>query len=442
MADVLLAHSYHLPYDRKQVRKMQPYPPLGTLYAAGVLRQGGISVAVFDAMLEEPGPGFQEALKVHRPKIVAIFEDDFNFLTKMCLTRMREVAWQMIAEARSAGARVVVHGSDATDHALEYLRQGCEVIVTGEAEHALLDIVEAMSSGGDPSRLPGVVWLKRALGKETLGRQPRLSPRKFEGFPLPARDLINVERYREAWLAAHGRFSMNLIASRGCPFQCNWCAKPIFGDSYHLRAAGEVAQEVLVLKNLYAADHLWFADDIFALNRHWVREFANAVEELRCAVPFKIQARADLLTKETVEALRRAGCAEVWMGTESGSQRILDAMEKGIRVEQIRQARENLRRHGIRACMFLQFGYLGEEWEDIESTIRLVRDTKPDDIGVSVSYPMPNTRFHRIVNAKLMEQENWSDSGDLAKMFHGQLPSDLYRALADALHLEVTQSAL
>jgi radical SAM superfamily enzyme YgiQ (UPF0313 family) len=129
------------------------------------------------------------------------------------------------------------------------------------------------------------------------------------------------------------------------------------------------------------------------------------------------------------------------MGAESGSQRILDAMEKGVRVEQIRQARENLRRHGVRACMFLQFGYMGEEWEDIESTIRLVRDTKPDDIGVSVSYPMPNTRFHQIVKTQLGAKANWSDSGDLSTMFDGQLPSELYRALADALHLEVKQSA-
>ena len=437
MADVLLAHSYHLPYDRKQIRKMQPYAPLGTLYAAGVLRQEGISVAVFDAMLEEPGPGFQEALRVHRPKIVAIFEDDFNFLTKMCLTRMREVAWQMIAQARSAGARVVVHGSDATDHALEYLRQGCEFIVTGEAEHALLHIVEAMSNGGDPSRLPGVVWLKRSLGRETLGRQPRLSPGKFEGFPLPARDLINVERYREAWLAAHGRFSMNLIASRGCPFQCNWCAKPIFGDSYHLRPAGEVAQEMLVLKNVYRADHLWFADDIFALNRHWVLEFRNAVEELRCAVPFKIQARADLLTKETVEALRRSGCAEVWIGVESGSQKILDAMEKGLRVEEVIAARENLKREGIRACYFLQFGYPGESWQDIEKTVSLVRGTHPDDIGISFSYPLPGTRFYERVRQQLGAKRNWSDSDDLCVMFKGAYKDEFYRNIRDALHAEV-----
>ncbi|HMD39993.1 MAG TPA: radical SAM protein [Candidatus Acidoferrum sp.] len=437
MADVLLAHSYHLPYDRKQVRKMQPYPPLGTLYAAGVLRQEGISVAVFDAMLEEPGPGFQEALRLHRPKIVAIFEDDFNFLTKMCLTRMREVAWQMISQARSAGARVVVHGSDATDHSLEYLRQGCEFILTGESEYALLHVVQAMSNGGDPSRVPGVVWVKRSLGKETLDRQPRLSPRNVECFPLPARDLINIDKYREAWHSAHGRFSMNLIASRGCPFRCNWCAKPIFGDTYHLRPAHEVAAEMLVLKNAYGADHLWFADDIFALNRHWVHEFASAVEELRCAVPFKIQARADLLTWETVEALRRAGCAEVWMGVESGSQKVLDAMEKGLKVEEVIAARENLKRHGIRACYFLQFGYPGELWQDLQSTVSLVRATRPDDIGISFSYPLPGTRFYERVKQQLGAKENWSDSDDLCVMFKGAYKDEFYRDIRDALHAEV-----
>ena len=202
-----------------------------------------------------------------------------------------------------------------------------------------------------------------------------------------------------------------------------------------------VAAEMACVKDLFRPDQLWFADDIFGLSAKWTREFAAQVEQRQAHIPFRMQSRCDLMTRDTVEALARAGCVEVWMGAESGSQRILDAMEKGIRVEQIRQARENLRRHGIRACMFLQFGYLGEEWQDIESTIRLVRDTKPDDIGVSVSYPMPNTRFHQIVKAQLGAKDNWSDSGDLATMFQGQLPAEFYRALADALHLEVAQSA-
>ena len=125
------------------------------------------------------------------------------------------------------------------------------------------------------------------------------------------------------------------------------------------------------------------------------------------------------------------------MGAESGSQSVLDAMEKGVSVEQIYRARENLRRYGIRACYFLQFGYPGETWDDIQNTIRLVRETQPDDIGVSVAYPLPGTKFYDRVAAQLGPKQNWADSDDLAMMFQGAYGSEFYRALRDALHLEV-----
>ncbi|MFI5096458.1 MAG: B12-binding domain-containing radical SAM protein [Candidatus Acidiferrales bacterium] len=437
MAEVLLTHSYHLPYDRKQARKMEPYPPLGTLYAAGLLRANGRPVAVFDTMLQEPQAGFRDALKQHRPRIVAIYEDDFNFLTKMCLTRMREVAWQMIETAREWGAQVVVHGSDATDRAGEYLRHGCDYVLEGEAEYTLLHVVNAMVGGGDARSIPGVKWLKRGVTGETVEASPRRATHASAKLPLPARDLIDVSLYRTSWKSAQRAFSMNLIASRGCPFRCNWCAKPIFGDAYQLRPAAEVAQEMKLLKETHGAEHLWFADDIFGLNRHWVKEFALCVEEQHCAVPFKIQARADLMTKEIAQALRRAGCAEVWMGAESGSQKVLDAMEKGLRVEEVIAAREHLKREGIRACYFLQLGYPGEQWEDIQKTIALVRETRPDDVGVSFSYPLPNTRFYERVKKQLGAKQNWSDSEDLCVMFKGAYTDRLYRAVRDALHAEV-----
>ena len=132
MADVLLTHSYHLPYDSKQMRKMQPYPPLGTLYAASALRARGMSVAVFDSMLVEPTVHFARALEIHQPRIVAVYEDDFNFLSKMCLTRMREVAAEIAQSARSTGAITIVHGSDATDNPTLFLAAGFQYVLSGE----------------------------------------------------------------------------------------------------------------------------------------------------------------------------------------------------------------------------------------------------------------------------------------------------------------------
>jgi anaerobic magnesium-protoporphyrin IX monomethyl ester cyclase len=438
VTDVLLTHSYHLPYDRKQAQKMEPYPPLGTLYAAGYLRANGISVALFDSMLEPPEDGLQRALRLHKPKIVAIYEDDFNFLTKMCLTRMRELAWQMISIAHQHNAQVIVHGSDATDHAREFLEHGAECVLQGEAEYSLLDAVKALLSGQSVANIPGVNCLGRGGSLGSLQRIPRTISRGTSALPLPARDLIDMSTYRKTWKDAHGTFSLNLVASRGCPFRCNWCAKPIFGDSYQARPAEDVASEMRLLKEVYGAERLWFADDIFGLNRHWLEEFAQAVEAYGCAVPFKIQARADLLTRDSASALKRAGCAEVWMGVESGSQKILDAMDKGLFVEEVISAREHLKSEGIRACYFLQLGYPGESWEDIQKTIALVRRTRPDDIGVSFAYPLPNTRFYTRVREQLGAKQNWADSEDLCVMFKGTYTDRFYRAIRDALHAEVT----
>jgi radical SAM superfamily enzyme YgiQ (UPF0313 family) len=438
MADVLLTHSYHLYYDRKQVRKMQPYPPLGTLYAASLLRSKGISVAVFDTMLNDPEAQFRAALREHCPQIVVVFEDNFNFLSKMCLTRMREVAYHILETSRQAGATVLANGSDASDHALDYLQRGFRCVLLGEAEWTLLEAVSHLLKGEDDAleSVAGLAYLEKETGK-LVKTEHRGLMRNLDHLPFPARDLIDTNQYRSAWKAAHGYFSLNIVASRGCPYRCNWCAKPIYGDSFSVRAAAAVAEEMRQMKYEFGADHLWFADDIFGLRPKWVRELAAAVENLDAAIPFKMQSRVDLMTSDYVSALRRAGCAEVWMGAESGSQKILDSMDKGTRVDQIAEARENLRREGIRACYFLQFGYPGETWKDIQDTIRLVRDSRPDDIGVSVSYPLPGTKFFDRVQAQLGEKTNWSDSEDLSMMFQGAYTNEFYRALHDALHAQV-----
>ena len=438
MADVLLTHSYHLYYDRKQTRKMRPYPPLGTLYAAALLRSAGLSVAVFDTMLNDPEQGFQAALDKHHPRVVVVYEDNFNFLTKMCLTRMREVAYHILEVSRRAGATVLVNGSDASDHALDYLRKGFRCVLLGEAEWTLLEAAQQILRGDDRglARIPGLAYLdeETATLVETTDR-PLV--RNLDLLSFPARDLIDLDQYRTAWKASQGYFSLNIVASRGCPYRCNWCAKPIYGDSFAVRSARTVAEEMRQLKCDFGAEHHWFADDIFGLRAKWVRELAVEVERLGAAVPFKMQSRVDLMTLDTVRALRRAGCAEVWLGVESGSQRILDAMDKGTRVEQIAKARDNLRSEGIRACYFLQFGYQGEAWEDIQKTVNLVRNTRPDDIGVSVSYPLPGTKFFDQVHSQLSDKTNWSDSEDLSMMFQGAYTDEFYRALHNALHAQV-----
>lgn len=438
MIDVLLTHSYHLYYDRKQVRKMQPYPPLGTLYAASLLREKGYSVALFDSMLESPEQGFAEAVARTQPRIVAIYEDNFNFLSKMCLNRMRQIAFGMIDTARASGATVVVNGSDASDHSAAYLERGASYVLLGEAEWTLLDLVHALAGRSDreADEIPGLAYSDRS-GSPIVRTTSRTMTKSLDLLPLPARDLVDIGRYKTAWKKAHGFFALNLVASRGCPYKCNWCAKPIYGNSFNVRSPECVATEMLELRDRFGADYLWFADDLFGIREDWVQELVSHVEQKQAVVPFKMQSRVDLMQEDTVRALKRAGCAEVWMGVESGSQKILDAMDKGTRVSQVESANERLKSSGIRSCYFLQFGYPGETWNDIERTIRLVRETRPDDIGVSVSYPLPGTGFYERVREQLGPKTHWEDSEDLTMMFKGAYKSELYRALHDALHTEV-----
>ena len=436
---LLFAHSYYLGYDEKQSRKMKPYPPLGTLIAAALVRERGHEVALFDAMLAPGVEAFEAMLDDVRPSIVALLEDNFNFLTKMCTLRMRRAALDMIAAARARGCRVVVNGSDATDRPETYLEAGAHAVIIGEPELPLCDLLEAW--GADPGAELGEIRglaLRPAAGDSGARRTgARAGLKDLDALPFPAWDLVDVERYRGAWTAAHGRMSWNMVTSRGCPFGCNWCAKPIFGRRYAQRSPASAAEELSRLREQVRPDHVWFADDIFGITAGWIESFAAEVTRRGARTPFTMQSRVNLMKPVTVAALREAGAEEVWMGVESGSQKILDGMDKGSRVEEARSATRALKAEGIRSAWFLQLGYLGEEWEDILLTRDLVREERPDEIGVSVSYPLPGTRFYEMVREQVGRKQNWEDTDDLAMLFRGTYASDFYRTVRDLLHAEV-----
>ena len=437
---VLLGQSYYLRFDPKLHAAMQPYPPLGTLYAASWLRERGYEVGLFDAMLEPDETGWTAALEREQPRFAVLFEDNFNYLSKMCLLRMREAAFRMIDAARARGATTIVCGSDATDNAARYLEHGADFVVVGEGELTLTDLLDRLTGrasgadAADPCDLPGLAW--RAADGTVADTGRRDNMKDLDGLPFPAWDLVDVDRYRRAW-ARHGRFSMNVATTRGCPFHCNWCAKPIWGQRYAVRSPDNVAAEVAWLRQTYRPDHISFVDDIFGLKPGWTAAYAEAARARGAITPFKCLSRADLLLREgEVDALAAAGAETVWMGAESGAQSVLDAMEKGTRVEQIEEAARRLRAAGVRVAFFLQFGYPGEGPAEIEATRALVRRALPDDIGISVSYPLPGTRFYERVRAELGEKRNWVDSDDLAMLYRGPFSTRFYRRLHGAVHKE------
>ncbi|MBL7940849.1 MAG: B12-binding domain-containing radical SAM protein [Flavobacteriales bacterium] len=432
MARVLFAHSYFYRLDAKQWADGRPYPPLGTLLAAAVLREAGHQVTVFDTGLRHSPDELVAELDRVKPDILVLYDDGFNYLTKMCLTVMRDAAFRMIAHGRAAGCRIAVNSSDASDHSTGYLNAGADVVILGEGEPSLVDVVQRWEKGIGIEDVPGIAVINEGRVTTTARRTVL---RDLDALPLPAWDLIDVAPYQEIWRRSQGSISLNMATTRGCPFKCNWCAKPIYGNRYNSRSPEHVVSELELLHTRYAADHIWFADDIFGLKPGWVQRFRDVLAERGLKIRYKIQSRVDLLLEsDTIDALVASGLEEVWVGAESGSQRILDAMDKGTRVEQIAEATRLLRSKGVRVCFFLQFGYLGETEVDVERTIRMVEDLMPDDIGVSISYPLPGTVFHEKVKADLQGKSNWSDSDDLAMMFRNRQRPAYYKRLHRYVH--------
>jgi anaerobic magnesium-protoporphyrin IX monomethyl ester cyclase len=432
MAAVLLANTYFLHFDPKQLKLMQPYPPLGTLYAAALLRENQFTVALHDTIFCKSAAEVIPRLQQEKPDYFVIYDDGFNYLTKMCLTNMREAAFSMIAMAKQFGCTVVISSSDSTDHFDDYLEKGADFVIKGEAEHTLLELLQKLSEKGDASEVKGIVFRKI---DEVIHTAKREVLHDLDSLHIPAWDLADIPYYRKKWIEKNGYFSINLTTTRGCPFKCNWCAKPIYGNRYNSRSPENVVSEIKFLLEKYGPAHFWFCDDIFGLKPGWIKKFSELVQQEQLQFRFKIQCRVDLLLEENnIEWLAKAGCDTIWVGAESGSQKILDAMDKGTQVQEIYRSTSLLRKHGIKPAFFLQFGYVGETKDDIEATRKMLLDLMPDDIGISVSYPLPGTKFFERVKADLKSKANWSDSNDLAMMYHGTYSPRFYRQLHQYIH--------
>jgi anaerobic magnesium-protoporphyrin IX monomethyl ester cyclase len=433
MNNILFTHSYFIRFDPKQWSLGQPYAPLGTIYAAALMRQHGYSVALFDTMFVSDPDEVIPAIENHRPDFFVIYDDGFNYLTKMCLTNMREAAFKMCKLAKAHGCTVIVSSSDSTDRYAEYLAEGADFVILGEAEQTLLELTDHLKNGGtDHENIMGLAYVDDAQITKTPAR-PVL--KDLDSLPLPAWDLVDLDTYRQTWLKHAGYFSINMGTTRGCPYKCNWCAKPIYGNRYNSRSPQNVVNEIKLLKQNYNIDHIWFCDDIFGLKPGWVLEFARLLQQENISIRFKIQSRADLLAgEELVVALAQSGCENVWIGAESGSQKILDAMDKGTTIAQIHAATGLMKKHGIKPSFFIQFGYPGETKEDIGLTIDMINALLPFEIGISVSYPLPGTGFYEKVKAELKKKTNWTDSDEMALMFTNTFPAPYYKQLHSYVH--------
>jgi anaerobic magnesium-protoporphyrin IX monomethyl ester cyclase len=440
---ILIGQSYYRILDPKEHRRNMPYPPLGTLYAIASLKKSAHEIIFFDAMLAEDPEEFNRKIEEVQPNLVLIYDDEFNYLTKMCLSNMRAAAISFIKKAKEFSIPTVIYSSDATDFCQHYLDAGCDVIMYGEAEQTLQEVIEAFSLNIFEKKKFEIAGLKFFHEDYIYKTAVRKVVKNIDEFPDADYSILDIISYKNIWLKNHGYFSINISTTRGCPYKCNWCAKPLYGQIYNCRSPKAVAEEIKKLSDNYGIDHIWITDDIFGLKAGWIGSFADECKNIGIKIPYKCLSRPDLLLRgNTIESLRESGCKTIWIGAESGSQKILDAMDKGTTVEQIYKAALKTKQAGIEIAFFIQFGYPGETWEDINLTRKMIKDCSPDDIGISVSYPLPGTKFYENVKDDMGKKTNWKDSDDLDLMFPGRYEKQFYKLLHKLVHYEYRAAAI
>jgi anaerobic magnesium-protoporphyrin IX monomethyl ester cyclase len=417
--DLLLTHGYFLADDPKEREIMKPYAPLGLLYLSSHLRARGFGVEIYDSTF---GSRVELCrwIETERPAVVGIYGN--------LMTRANVLA--IARAARDCGCRVVLGGPEPSNYAQEYLTAGADAVVSGEGEVPLETLLRAFAAREDLARVPGIQY--RAGDGSVAHTEPAPLIPDLDGQPWPDRERIDMVRYLSAWRARHGRGSVSVITARGCPYHCRWCSHSTYGKTHRRRSPTGVAEEVAWIAERYQPEMLWMADDVFTIHPGWIESYAAQMHRRGLRIPFECITRADRMNERMAAALASLGCFRVWIGSESGSQRILDAMERGVRVEQVRAAVRLLREHGIETGMFLMWGYEGEDLSDIEATVAHVKECRPDVFLTTVSYPIKGTPYHDEVNGRLVRIGDWAGTTDRDARIAGRHSRRFYQ-FADQL---------
>jgi anaerobic magnesium-protoporphyrin IX monomethyl ester cyclase len=332
----------------------------------------------------------------------------------------------MAKAAREEGAFVVVGGPDPPHYAEEYLAHGADVVVVGEGEHTLEELLLHLRRVGPTSmeHIRGLVYRRRDGQIERTAPRPLIDDLDHQ--PFPDRAAIDVGDYVDAWRNRHGLGSVSVICARGCPYTCTWCSRSVFGETHRRRSPVNVADEVEEIVHHYRPDMLWYADDVFTINHGWLFAYAAELQRRGVRLPFECISRADRLTEPVIRTLAEMGCRRLWIGSESGSQRILDAMSRRVKVEQVQAMTAALKAHGIATGMFIMLGYDGEELSDLEHTVEHLKQSDPDVFVTTVAYPIKGTPYYDRVAPQITAPRAWRERTDRDLVIDGRKSARFY----------------
>jgi radical SAM superfamily enzyme YgiQ (UPF0313 family) len=424
--DLLLTHGYFLYEDPKELQIMKPYPPLGILYICAHLRRKGMDVEIFDSTFSTRQQ-LLDALQNGPPSVLGIYA---NLMTR---TNVIEI----LRCAKKAGWQTIVGGPEPGAYIDNYLNAGADFVVIGEGEATLEELLPVLH-GRSRRQLEDIAGIAfRSPGGGVVQTSPREQIRDINAQPWPEREAIDMDRYVSVWREHHGTGSVSLITARGCPYHCRWCSHQVFGKTHRRRTPSSVAEELAWLVERYHPDMAWMADDVFTIHHGWLFQYAAELKKRNLKIPFECISRADRLNSQVVETLAEIGCFRVWIGSESGSQRILDAMERGVKVEEVQTAIALCRSNGIQTGMFLMWGYEGEELDDVEATIQHVKITDPDIFFTTVAYPIQGTPYSIEVADRTERMKLWQVGSDRDVRIRGRHSRNFYGIADQLLRSEV-----
>lgn len=399
---IVLTHAYYLFEDEKEQKIMKPYPPLGLLYVSAYLNQNGIDNNVYDSTFYS----FNEQLtfiEEKQPKVISIYT---NLMTKLNVIKLIHI---LTSNKKYGSPKIVLGGPDITYNVENYLLLNVDFLVIGEGEETMSELYNAIVNKEPYNKIQGIAYQENG---QVIKTPPRIKIKDISELPTPNRAAIPVEKYLETWKTNHGQSSMTVSTQRGCPYTCKWCSTAVYGQSYRRRPANLVAEELKMLKNNYNPDTIWFVDDVFTVSHKWIKSFHEEVLKQNAVIPFECITRAERLNDEVLQLLKEAGCYRIWIGAESGSQKIVDAMDRRVDINVVKSAIQKTNALGMETGTFIMLGYPGENEEDINKTVKYLKAANPTHFTITIAYPIKGTSLYNDIEDKITVQPDWNSSTD------------------------------
>lgn len=389
------------PYFDDGRSKSFKFPPLGIGYIAAYLRHHGYKVKVIDCTFKKMEDVVRDACQ---SRVVGIYS----------MLSIVKPALEIAAALRERVELLVAGGPMPSAYPQKFL-DVFDVVVQGEGEETVLELMNELDNGMKLERVKSLHLSKHIFKKTVLtiqvnggshiftGQRPLI--KNLDNLPFPARDLYDNDLYKQYYRRNYGYTMTSMIASRGCPFSCNFCWRPDYGRVYRFRSPENIVDEMEEIRYRFGYERIWFADELFIANKKHVIRLCQEITERRLDVLWECLARADLMDAEVAKAMKRAGCHKVIFGLEAGDDRTLKLMNKQLTVEQSKKAVYTAVKQGIKVGGFFILGYPGETNETMLKTIKLASSLSLDYFSMTVPYPLPGTKLYEMVKDRMLAEE-------------------------------------